>query len=322
MKILKSLVLLLLFLNLGLTAYSSGVLTPEERLQMIGGAGANGLPSFNYGQHPDSPPDFEYQGVGTLSSPIYFAIDLIKYLTSGIAVLVVMYLAVKTIVSSTEEDYKTAKTGIFMGIGGFFIIQIADVLVKKIFFGEYGEAFEDAISAKEYATEGSSFIRGIIGWINLFLGTLVVFVIILKGFKLVSSPGSDEELSSTKKHIIYAIVGLILIALSDVIIRGFVFPDAGSSLPDVGVGRGLIVLITNYLSGFIGFIAFIMLFYAGYLYVIEQGSDNAKSRVKNTIIASIIAIILSFSAFALVNTILGFDSDSVSGQSTQQITSP
>ncbi|MDX9971345.1 MAG: hypothetical protein RBS56_05605 [Candidatus Gracilibacteria bacterium] len=322
MKILKSLVILFLFLNLGLTAYSSGVLTPEERLLQIGGGGENGISSFNYGQHPDSPADFEYQGVGTLSSPIYFAIDLIRYLTSGIALLVVIFMAVKTVVSSSEEDYKTAKTGIFMGIGGFFLIQIADFVVKKIFFGEFGEAFEDSISAKEYATEGASFIRGIIGWVNLFLGTLIVFVIILKGFKLVSSPGSDEELTSTKNHLIYAIIGLILVALSEVIIRGFIFPDAGASLPDAKVGKSIIVLITNYLSGFIGFIAFVMLFYAGYLYVVQQGSDAAQSRVKNTIFASVIAILLSFAAFAIVNTFINIDSAPANTQTTQQITSP
>jgi hypothetical protein len=65
-----------------------------------------------------------------------------------------------------------------------------------------------------------------------------------------------------------------------------------------------------------------MLFYAGYLYVVKQGSDDAQTRVKNTIIASVIAILLSFAAFAIVNTFINIDSSATATQTTQQITSP
>lgn len=306
-------------MNFALTAYSAGILTPEERLSEIGGSGAFGLPSFNYGQHPDSPPDFEYEGAGTVSSPIYFTIDFIRYLASAIALIMIMYMAVKTITTAAEDDYNTAKTGLFMGIAGFFLIQIADVLVKKIFFGEYGEAFEDTTSAKEFATEGTATIRGIIGWLNLALGTIITFVMILKGFKLASSAGNDEEIGKTKNHIIYAAVGLILVGLSEIIIRGFVFPDAGTRLPDQEVGKEIIIMVTNFISGFVGFAAFIMLFYAGYMYVVQQGSDGAQGRIKNTVIASVIAILLSFAAFAAVNTFITFEN---SDPTSQQITSP
>jgi hypothetical protein len=307
MKILKSIVLIILFLNLGLTAYSvSSMKTPQERLSEIGGHGGIGLPAFHFGQHPDSPPDYEFTGAGTLSSPIYFVIDFLRYLASGIAILVVVYMAVNVIVNAEEEEYKKAKTGLFMGIAGFFLIQIADVAVKNIFFGEYGEAFEDSLSAKEFASEGAATIRGIIGWVNMFLAAVVVFVIIIKGFTLVAGAGNEEELGKVKNHLIYAVVGLILISLSDIIIRGFVFPNAGQKLPNAEVGKYLIVMITNYLSGFIGFVAFVMLFYSGYRYVIEQGSDTAKTRIKNTAITSVIAILLSFAAFAIVNTFLNF----------------
>ncbi len=325
MKILKSIALLILFLNLGLTAYSdtgdllfpNSMKTPEQRLSEIGGSGAFGLPSFDYGQHPDSPPDFEYTGAGTLASPIFFTIDFLRYLASGLALIVIMYMAVQAVISGGEEEYKTAKTGLFMGVAGFFLIQIADIVVRKIFFGDYGEAFSDQISAKEFASEGTATIRGIIGWINLFLGTVVVFIMVIKGFKLASSAGSDEELGKTKNHLLYAIIGLIIVSLSEIIIRGVVFPEYGERLPSAQMGKQVIVMLTNFLSGFVGIAAFIMLFYSAYRYVIEQGSDSATTRVKNTAIASVIAILLSFSAFAIVNTFINFEE--VNPTTTQSI---
>ncbi|HLD34689.1 MAG TPA: hypothetical protein VJB62_02395, partial [Patescibacteria group bacterium] len=161
-KLVKGLVLAFLFINLALTI---APLCNATDLMNIGGQ--TGLPSFEFGQHPESPVDYEYTGTGALGSTAYFLMDLFKFLMSGIAVVVIIGMGVKMIASgSNEEEVKKIKTGLGVAIAGLILIQFADIIVKKVFFGEYGEFLEDKTSAEEFAKEGTAELRGIIGWVQ------------------------------------------------------------------------------------------------------------------------------------------------------------
>lgn len=260
------------------------------------------IPNFDStGQHPDAPANYE-AGVGAATSPIYFALDIFRYAISGIAFVVVIIAAIKLVSTSSEEDAGKAKQSLIFGIIGLLIVQLADPIVKKMFFGEQGEAFEDIATAQLYAEGTVSYLRGIIGFIHLFLGSTAVLILIIRGFALVTSGGDEEQLTKAKKHVLYAIVGLGVVGLSEVVVRGFVFPDAGNKLPDTALGKALIVSITNYLSGFVAIISFLMLFYAGYQYVVSGGEEEVNEKVKKTVMGAAIGLLLSLAAFAIVNT--------------------
>ena len=66
-------------------------------------------------------------------------------------------------------------------------------------------------------------------------------------------------------------------------------------------------MITNYISGFIALAAFLSLFYAGYLYVVSAGKDEATEKVKKLFTAALIALVLAAGAFAAVNTLVKFE---------------
>ncbi len=286
----------------------TGVKTPSQVLSDIGGTGEDtGLNPFEIGQHPDAPPDYEKPGVGAISSPLYFTLDLVKLLMSGVAILVIILMVVRLVINGTEEEFTRAKTGLIMGIVGFILIQISDVAVKNIFFGEYGEAFENIPSAKEFAKEGSLQLGGLIGLIHAFIASISVLIIIVRGMFLLNGMGNEEELTKAKNQIIYAAIGIILVGLSEVIVKGFIFPDNGQSLPDVNTGKNIIKSITNYLSGFIAILSFASLFYAGYRYVVSAGNDESTALVKRIFISATIALLLSVSAFAIINTFIQFE---------------
>lgn len=305
-KFLKQLGLVLLFINLALMlqmgmAFAAPV-TPLKTIQSVGDP--TQLPSFQTGQHPDAPPDYLQPGVGSLTSPVYFIIDFIRYLVSAIAVLIIIVNAIKLITTENEEEAGKIKKTLMVGVIGLIVIQLADVVVKKMFFGERGEAFTDVTTTQLYAEETVKITRGIIGFVELLIGAVAVLVIIIRGFVLLTSGGEEEKLTKAKNHIIYAVVGLLIVVLAEVVVRGVIFPAAGTQLPDTEKGKFIIVALTNWISGFVSTISFLMLFYGGYRYVVAGSEEETKGKVSKIILGAVIALVISLGAFAIVNTVI------------------
>ena len=51
------------------------------------------------------------------------------------------------------------------------------------------------------------------------VGVVSVIMIIIAGFKYVTIGGNDSSVTSAKNTILYAIVGLVIVALAQVIVR-------------------------------------------------------------------------------------------------------
>ena len=297
----------------------NNILSPLEYLKTIGKD--TKLPNYvDTGIHPDAAVETK-PGVATVTSPIYFAIDLFRYLISTIAFIFIIVDALKLISATNEEDAKKVKDGLIMAVVGFLIIQLADFVVKKAFFGEQGEAFQDVATTKLFATETVNQIRGVVGFFEYFLGAAAVLVLIVRGFMLIASAGNEEDIGKAKKQVIYALVGLVVVGLSEIVVRGFIFPANGSQLPSTQVGMHIIVSITNFLVSFIAIGAFLMLFYGGYSYVVSGGNEEVQAKVKKIIFGAVMALVLAMGAFAAVNTFVKFDSPENNSSSTSPATS-
>lgn len=311
-KFLKKLVVALLIIHVALIVQSlvasaaENPYAPITTIKTIGSQEDTHLGDFATGQHVDSPPDYIAPGVGRVSSPVLFAIDLFRYFMSGVAFLVVVFQAAKLIATANEEEAGKAKTTLLVGILGLIIIQLASIIVYKVFFGEQGEAFETITDAQLAAEEGVELLRGILGFVEALVGVIAVLVFVTRGFVLLTSAGDEETITRTKKHVLYSIFGLIAVAMSEIVVRGFIFPDSGKSLPDAETGKFILVEVINFLSGFIAIIAFVVLFYAGYKYVVSAGNEEETEAVKKTFIGAVIALLLTMGSFALVNTLIKF----------------
>jgi hypothetical protein len=280
--------------------------SPLDKLRSIGEN--THLPAFDNARvHPDAPPDYLQEGVATFTSPVLYLIDFMRLLVSGIALVVVIYAAVKLTLNPAEDEAENAKKTLIWGVVGLVLIQLADTFVKRMFFGETGEAFEDIATATDFAQQSVGQIRGIIGFINIAIGTIAVAVIIIRGFTLIASMGSEDGLTKVKNQILYAVFGLVVVGLSEIIVIGFVFPENGEALPNINVGRKILVDLTNFASGFIALFAFVTLLYSGYRYVVSVGNDEVKEKFKKTAFSAVVAIILALGAFALVNTLVKYE---------------
>lgn len=67
----------------------------------------------------------------------------------------------------------------------------------------------------------------ILSWI---VGALAVIMIIIGGFRYVTSGGKQESVSSAKTTIIYAVVGLVIVALAQIIVH-FVLNNVNNPTP-------------------------------------------------------------------------------------------
>jgi hypothetical protein len=328
-KLAKSILLLVILMNLGLlfSAYTAQPLntaqafgeTPECTVSPLSPACIlskvgkdTKLPDFlKYNIHPDAPQDTQYenQGVATVVTPIYYAIDMFRFAISGIIMVYVIVLSIRLISGATAEEAEKAKDQLIYMVIGLLVVQFAGTLIKTMIFGGAGEAFTvnedgDRVSQK-FAMNSAEQIRGIIGLVEIFLGTVAVLVIIIRGFSLVVTGGTEESMTKAKNHILYAIGGLIIIGFSEIITRYAIFPNAGATLPNLVTIKGLVVQITNFISGFVAIGAFLMMLYGGYKYVVSGVSGDEGEKIKKIFISAIIGLVLSMGAYAAVNTLLG-----------------
>lgn len=65
----------------------------------------------------------------------------------------------------------------------------------------------------------TTLIRLVINIFSLVVGVVAVIMIIIGGFRYITSGGSSENIQAAKNTIIYAIIGLVIVALAQFIVR-------------------------------------------------------------------------------------------------------
>ena len=68
-------------------------------------------------------------------------------------------------------------------------------------------------------TKVTDIIKTVINIFSLIVGVIAVIMIIIGGLKYITSGGDSGNVTSAKNTILYAIIGLIIVALSQVIVR-------------------------------------------------------------------------------------------------------
>lgn len=71
----------------------------------------------------------------------------------------------------------------------------------------------------EANTKVNGLISTIINILSVIVGVIAVIMIIIAGLKYVTSGGSDEAVKSAKNTILYAIIGLVIVALAQIIVH-------------------------------------------------------------------------------------------------------
>lgn len=78
---------------------------------------------------------------------------------------------------------------------------------------------DDADNTESSQGKLDNIVAQIVNVLSLIIGIIAVIAIILGGAKYITSGGDSGKVSSAKNTVIYAIVGLIIVALAQVIVR-------------------------------------------------------------------------------------------------------
>lgn len=120
---------------------------------------------------------------------------------------------------------------------------------------------------------------------NILISTLTVAVMVF-GVSIIYQTGNTE------------IAG----AINSEITSGMNATSAGTSTPtDANV---VIKNVTNIMFFIIGAVSVIMLIYGGIRYTTSGGNTNSVTAAKNTVIYSIVGLVISIFAYAIVNFIV------------------
>lgn len=77
----------------------------------------------------------------------------------------------------------------------------------------------DASCGSQATSTVNSVVSTVINIISVVVGIIAVIMIIVAGFRYVTSGGSEESVKGAKSTILYAVIGLVIVALAQIIVH-------------------------------------------------------------------------------------------------------
>ncbi len=126
-----------------------------------------------------------------------------QYITvAAFGLMVAVPVAVPAVVSAADADIQGS------------VCQGATLTVPE------GGVPEGCVAATEGAGTGvNDLIRDVINIFSFIVGVVAVIMIIIGGFQYITSAGDSNKVGTAKNTILYAIIGLVIVALSQFIVR-------------------------------------------------------------------------------------------------------
>lgn len=76
-----------------------------------------------------------------------------------------------------------------------------------------------SITSVDATSQINNIVHTIVNLLSAIVGVVAVIMIIVGGFRYITSGGNDASVTSAKNTILYAIIGLVVVALAQVLVR-------------------------------------------------------------------------------------------------------
>jgi hypothetical protein len=97
---------------------------------------------------------------------------------------------------------------------------IADQVSKGANGAATGSAASDCTTTSEVDENSLATLgRKVVNLFSLVIGVIAIIMIIYGGFRYITSGGASERVGNAKNTLVYAIVGLIIVALAQIIVH-------------------------------------------------------------------------------------------------------
>lgn len=301
----RHLITSLLFLTITILAvlnFSHAVQAQFTGLDAIGKQ--SGLPTDFVSRGTSATGDL---GINKLEALVLTIVDIFKYLIYGLAIFFAFFQGMKLVMAGKDIDsyLEPAKENFKYSLMAIVVVFLADTLIRKVFFPDGGAIFDNqGANIALYGKEGIKQIRALYDTMAYVATALAVLVIVFSGVQYALSAGNEDTMKKGQNRILWACAGLLLIGIAEFVIKDVLFPDLGTTLPDIGKGMLLVKRFTNFMAGFVTTISFGLMLYAGFLYISGGTNEDNLGKAKKAITAGIIGILLSLGAFGLVSTLI------------------
>ncbi|MGH7157202.1 MAG: pilin, partial [Candidatus Saccharimonadales bacterium] len=75
------------------------------------------------------------------------------------------------------------------------------------------------VASEDATTKIDNIVHTVVNLLSAVVGIVAVIMIIVGGLRYITSGGNDTSVTSAKNTILYAIIGLVVVALAQIIVR-------------------------------------------------------------------------------------------------------
>ncbi len=232
-------------------------------------------------------------------------IEYLKKLIVPIAIVSLTFAGLYLlIVRNNEEEFKKRKNEVFGVFAGFIIILLSATLIDNMFFGTEGQILQGELDGNtELAQRVLKEITGLLDFLKTFVIPIGVLTLIFYVFKLIFRADEEEEMENMKKRILYIIVGIAVILISEEIVKAL-FGGEKIHVPEAESILSVAVKWINIILGMLGVIGVFMIVWAGTQMIFHFGDEELVENSKSTIKFVVIGLVVAFSAWTIVRFFL------------------
>lgn len=216
---------------------------------------------------------------------------------------------------------KKTLTHAFIGLA---IVGLAKVITSSIQIAFGVESFDNCVAGSGCGVPPEELISNATGWFIGIAGVVAAAFVVIGGIKYITSSGDSSKLQQAKNTIFYALIGLAIVGLAEVI-RAFFIDVVNKADGGGDIGNSLVVILNNAIA-IAGVIAVIFIIVSGVTYMTSAGDPGKIQKAKNTLLYSVIGLIVVALAYAIVNfaigTISGNSGDEESSEETSLLEKP
>lgn len=255
--------------------------------------------------------EIRFKGESQLRNVVLSVAKVIRNLIGGLAILWIAISGVQMIFAQGDEsrisEQKTSITYAVIGLAAILLIDRAITII----YGVPGVERGITTTGEGLNTE----ILGVVSFIKALIGAIAMLMIVVSGVRTIASQGEEEEITNQKKSVLWIIIGIVLIVISQFVVNNLyiepVTRQLGGETQAITQSNvinliNLFGTVTQFVLGFTGIVAFAALIYGAASMVANYGNDETVESAKKIIKNALIGIVIILSAFAIVSTVIKF----------------
>ena len=231
-------------------------------------------------------------------------IHMVRNVVGVVAFIMGVIYGLKLVMARGQEDViSKQKTNFLYAFMGFVILIISEN-VASIFNPEQstGEQIIDFNAARDQ-------LRDIVDYLKWLLGSVIMLFMTISAVRLITASDDEETITQQKRNITWSGIGILVILLASNIVNAIYIirspKETAAAAPDTAIGE--ITSLIRLILVFLGPVAIAFTIYAGFMYLTAMSKEEQAEKAKRMITAGVVAIVIIYGAYAIVNTLTSAD---------------